>query len=498
MRKNNVIRIFIIIILIALAFGMGMVVEQWRQEAKRSSAVQVDAANVKEGIQKSIGEYVKLMPGTTAEMLDPAFWKTETSQELLFTPEEIEYYQNNNPISVLYYDEAAGRSLRFFVDDLPEEIDGRSMHSLINLPAPEDAEENVTKLYVNGSLPEKGYWEALRNNCALDAIPEKVVPKYGICIKRTVAMGYPTEDFASSNPSELFCNDFVSAEIMPLSGVAILHESLDKTWVYVINGSYCGWIKKENLAMCKDKEEWLAISRPQDFLVVTGCEVLLDESALPNHTAGMVLPMGTRIKLLSKETGQIAGREGYGCYLAEIPYREEDGMMGLEKVWIPVAKDVTVGFLPMTSDAVIEQAFKFQGKIYGWGGSFSSNDCSGMVRQVYACFGFELPRNSSSISELYDLGGTDFFGATEKKKLETLKKLPTGTLLYMDGHLMIYLGMVEEKPYVISSCATFIAPGDGTGNVKEAYGVFVSNMDLLRKNGKTWLDSFTYFQWKDY
>jgi len=497
MKKINVIRILVTVTLIALAFGMGMVTEQWRQEAKRSSAVQ-GSANVKEELQKKIGEYVKLMPGTTAEMLTPAYWKTETSHELLFTREEIEYYQNNNPISVLYFDEVAGRSLRFFVDDLPEEINGSSIQSLINLPDPKEAEESEAKLYVNGKLPGKGYWEDLRKNCAVDLIPETVIPRYGVCVNRTVAKTYPTEDFASNSSSELFCNDFVSAEIMPLSGVAILHESRDKEWVYVINGSYCGWIKKENLAICKDKEEWLSISRPQEFLVVTGCEVLLDECAVPNHTAGMVLPMGARIKLLAKEEGQVAGRDGYGCYLAEIPYRDQDGMMGLEKVWIPVAKDVAVGFLPMTSDAVIEQAFKFQGKIYGWGGSFSSNDCSGMARQVYACFGFDLPRNSNAISELYDLGGSEFDGATKKKKLETLKKIPTGTLLYMDGHVMIYLGMVDEKPFVISSCATFISPGDNAKTIQEAYGVFVSDLELLRKDGKTWLNSLKCFQWKDY
>ena len=33
------------------------------------------------------------------------------------------------------------------------------------------------------------------------------------------------------------------------------------------------------------------------------------------------------------------------------------------------------------------------------------------------------------------------------------------------------------------------APEDGSGNVKEAYGIFVSGLDLRRKNGKTWLDS---------
>lgn len=76
--------------------------------------------------------------------------------------------------------------------------------------------------------------------------------------------------------------------------------------------------------------------------------------------------------------------------------------------------------------------------------------------------------------------------------------MPAGTLLFMDGHLMIYLGMEGEEPYVISSCATFIEPGDRTGSIQEAYGVFVSNLELLRKNGDTWLESLKYFQWREY
>ena len=85
-----------------------------------------------------------------------------------------------------------------------------------------------------------------------------------------------------------------------------------------------------------------------------------------------------------------------------------------------------------------------------------------------------------------------------KKKLDLIKKIPAGTLLYMDGHLMIYLGMVENEPYVISSCATYVAPGDDSGTIQNAYGVFVSNMELLRANGQTWLESIKYYQWKEY
>ena len=87
---------------------------------------------------------------------------------------------------------------------------------------------------------------------------------------------------------------------------------------------------------------------------------------------------------------------------------------------------------------------------------------------------------------------------TSDKKLDIIKKMPAGTLLAMDGHLMIYLGTVGDKPYVISSCATFFPPEDASGVPSEAYGVIVSDLGLLIENGKTWLDSLSYFQLKEY
>ena len=151
--------------------------------------------------------------------------------------------------------------------------------------------------------------------------------------------------------------------------------------------------------------------------MVTGCEIVLDETAMPTKTAGLTLPMGTRISLLKASGEKIVGRSDPDAYVTEVPSRNEDGTIGYEKVLIPVSKDVSVGYLAMTSNAVIKQAFKFLGKTYGWGGSLSSNDCSGMERQIYVCFGFELPRNSGAIAQLYDLGGRDCNAATAQKKI---------------------------------------------------------------------------------
>jgi hypothetical protein len=68
----------------------------------------------------------------------------------------------------------------------------------------------------------------------------------------------------------------------------------------------------------------------------------------------------------------------------------------------------------------------------------------------------------------------------------------------MDGHIMMYLGTKDGVPYVISSCATCIEPGQATSDIVDAYGVFVSGMNLLRANGKTWLEDLDYILWKEY
>ena len=224
----------------------------------------------------------------------------------------------------------------------------------------------------------------------------------------------------------------------------------------------------------------------------------MDETITPTISSGMILPMGTKIKLSDKYPDSVNGRSSYGCYIVDVPCRDSNGKLDWELTLIPASKDVHLGYLSMTSESVLNQAFKWLGRVYGYGGDLASNDCSGIVCQIYACYGLELPRNSKAIAELGDLGSFDCGQMTLAKKREILKKMPGGLLLYMDGHLMIYLGSIEGKPYVISSCASFIEPGHELTDIRQSNCVFVSSMDLLRSNGKTWLEDICLILWKEY
>ena len=441
---------------------------------------------------------VTTVQGTTTDMLQPGYWLTSNSGNELFSREEIEEFNSNNPAYVEYRKEKGESRRELYMHELPDTIDGRIVRALIDPEIIDDLTEDGAVLYAEREPVSADYWDKIRNNLNLEAIPEKVTPKYAICVKRTDARTLPCDDFIAEDPGEIYFDSLISAEVMPFAEVVVLSESSDGQWYYILCGSYCGWVHKETVALCKDRDEWLEASSFEDFLVVTGSEIVLEETAKESFHSGMVLPMGTRMKLLSSEDGTDSERMPWGCYRVELPCRSEDGTLFTEEALIPVSKDVHRGFLQMTSGAVLEQAFKFLGKIYGYGGTLSSNDCSGFVRQVYSCFGLELPRNARAIAKTYDLGSIECQKMTLDKKLSILEKMDPGALLYMEGHLMMYLGTKDGVPYVISSCATCIEPGHGADDIVDAYGVFVSSMELVRANGNTWLEDMNYILWRQY
>ena len=499
-QKSVPVTVIVLVVAVIAAILLGLyTLPSWK---KRSE-------NVTGGFQAAQGEtdakgqdpfdgLVRTVYGTAPDMLTADYWIEKDKDRILFSPDEIAEYEQNNPLFVQYYSAEENRVLKLYMYDLPESLDAEIVKQLMDIQTVQQFRTNPNTKYVNGEIPADEYWERILSGCGFDSVPESVVPRYAVCVRRTVAKLVPCDDFASGSPDELFINRFVSAELMPFTGVVILHESQDGEWYYILDGSFCGWVRKDTVAICSGKNEWLSACRPDRFLVVTGSEIVLDDTAVETAAGGMVLPMGTRLKLAADCPEQVNGRSTLGCYVVELPFRASDDTLGWELALIPVSKDVHVGFPVMTSSSVVTQAFKYLGRVYGWGGSLSSNDCSGFIRQVYSCYGFDLPRNALAIARLTDLGSSECSDMTTEKKLRILSQMPPGQLLYMNGHLMLYLGMDEGEPYVISSCATYISPEDASPRIREAYCVFVSNMELLRESGRTWLEDISIFQWKEY
>ena len=155
--------------------------------------------------------------------------------------------------------------------------------------------------------------------------------------------------------------------------------------------------------------------------------------------------------------------------------------------FVPLYKDVNVGYLTMTSDKIVDLAFSYLGDTYGWGGMLDSVDCSALVRNVYKCFGLEMPRNTNWQKEVT---GTCFplEGFDSASKAVIISGCVPGSPIYMPGHTMIYLGIVDGTPYVISALGS---TADSTGylDVRVQNTVAITPITVRRKNGTTWLDN---------
>ena len=84
---------------------------------------------------------------------------------------------------------------------------------------------------------------------------------------------------------------------------------------------------------------------------------------------------------------------------------------------------------------------------YGWGGFLDDRDCSMYLRDLFLPFGQFLARNSrvqatSEKSEYIDL--SDMNEAKRNEYIKTHAK-PFATLLYLKGHILLYLGVVDGE-----------------------------------------------------
>ncbi len=78
--------------------------------------------------------------------------------------------------------------------------------------------------------------------------------------------------------------------------------------------------------------------------------------------------------------------------------------------------------------------------VAGWGGLYENRDCSALIQDLFAGFGIPLPRNSGDQAESGNFISLKGLSGQEKQNLIREQAVPLLTLLYMPGHIMLYLG----------------------------------------------------------
>jgi len=144
------------------------------------------------------------------------------------------------------------------------------------------------------------------------------------------------------------------------------------------------------------------------------------------------------------------GQNPFANYIVKLPTKNAQGKLAFKLVPIPRGQDVRVGYLSFTKQNLVKQSFKFLGERYGWGHDYNGRDCTGFVGEIYKSFGLVMPRNSGQQGKS-DYGVNTFFAKEAEKtnKLKAISAMQAGDLIYIPGHVMMYLGQDNGKPYII-------------------------------------------------
>lgn len=264
----------------------------------------------------------------------------------------------------------------------------------------------------------------------------------GIAVDNLHARALPTEDvsfYSYKLPGEGYPFDNLQlSALWAGTPVYILGETRDHAWLLVMTPEYIGWVKHSGIAhvdsafintwMRAAKNNLAAITQTQTSLVDKRGNFLL------SAYVGSVFP--------SDPTGTIL----------KVPVKNTEGDAIIKTVSVS-ASVATVMPLTATPHHFATLMNTLIGRPYGWGSLYFYNDCSAELKSLLTPFGIWLPRHSSDQITAGKI--VDMSPAPMEQRLSYL--MANGqrflTLIYIGGHVMLYIGNYPNPNHAHSSMA---------------------------------------------
>lgn len=340
--------------------------------------------------------------------------------------------------------------------------------------------------------------DAIVDNVNLAAIPASQPTRFGLVVHRADLRTFPTRTRVFSSNDDHDIDRFQESGLFPGDPVAIVHESRDGQWLFVVNTRYAAWIEKRLVAEGR-RDDVLAYGKRTPFRIVTGARATTVYTPEEPGVSELQLDMGVRVPVIADwPVGKaVNGQHGYTSHVVELPVRNDDGSLRFAPALLPRREPTADAPLALTPRNLIQQGFKFLGERYGWGHSYNARDCSGFVSEIYRSMGVQLPRNTSDQAVSPALNRIAFNEKdSHAKRMAIVRELQVGDLVYIPGHVMMVIGNLDGEPYVIhDTTGLSFAGSDGQTVRAKTNGVTVSPLTPLLFNGKqTFVDRITNIQ----
>ena len=281
--------------------------------------------------------------------------------------------------------------------------------------------------------------QAILADASLDQIPSK--NQHGIVIAPTFLRALPSAKPWFETADDFPFDQLQYTELKPNEPVRILHESVSGAWLFVqiafSEGAYVqGWVSADAVRLANPSVR-RRLTSSQWVVVVHDFAQLRDErgKAVPQPKIGTFYPI---IKEQTDAWLVQMAVPGAGAHALLKPVR--------------ISKNDARRFpLPFTAENVTLLGNELLNTAYGWGEVFRDRDCSAITRDFFLPFGIWLPRNSFRQVNLGRNVSLTGLSSADKKKLISEQGVPFRTLIQSKGHIMLYVGLFEDKPVILHS-----------------------------------------------
>lgn len=384
--------------------------------------------------------FVTNVPGITEPMLSADYWLQRLEEKgARMSPAQIAAF-NRNSIAVDPH--------LLDLSALEDTLDSEQLAALVGkVSRPASTARYFASSGKRVMADDYQQWQEATNVAAL---PAKSAVRWGLVVRRANMRSYPTDARILKTPTDVHLDRFQETAVFPGERVAVLHESADGQWLFVLNYHYGAWLRKEAVATGPraEIESWL---QRQPRLVVTGARVETNYNPGDSRSSRLPLEMGVTLPLVDAAGlgFSVNGQNPYTSHIVELPLRAADGLLEFSPALIARSRDVRPGYLPYNAASILTQAFKFLGERYGWGHDYAGRDCTGFIGEVYKSFGIVMPRNTGQQADSVFAPTMRFTPGDVKAVREALKTLQVGDLIYVPGHVVMYIGQHAGEPYVI-------------------------------------------------
>jgi hypothetical protein len=341
--------------------------------------------------------------------------------------------------------------------------------------------ESLKKLKAEGLYTVKcdkagdTFYGPIERNMDLGAVPEKMPVRFGFVVKFADQRILPTSEGLYAKPHDLDFDELQNSGLDIGTPVAVLYKSRDNKWLYTQSALSRGWVEADKVAFC-ERKEFEIFMRDYKPVVVTSAkaDIFLDPGLKDYYG---YIKMGTTLAFSANIEAQVVE--------VVVPLRESSGAVSFRKGYMR-KEAVKEGYLPYTARNIIQQAFELFNEPYGWGDMRGEQDCSRFIQQIFATTGIQLPRNAIDQAKTGLLLGEFDKTVPGEEKIKILKQKAVGglTLLYLKGHIMLFLGRIDGAPYAIHATWAYRENVAGQDRIRLVNRVAVTDLALGKGAGK--------------